>query len=155
MLFLALAAAGILFGFGSLRAPFALALADDTPKPAASAKPAAPPGDAGRGKAVYEKNCVPCHKQDGTGGIRLIPTGNLSRNFRSPDFWKDKTDAQLQTAIETGFPKSGMVSWKGVLKPQEIRDVIAYLHARFQPKDGGSQSKSAESKSTDAKPTSK
>ena len=95
---------------------------------------APPPGDPGRGKVVFEKNCVPCHKQDGTGGIKLIATGNPSRNFRDPVFWKDRTDAQVQHAIETGFPKSGMVSWKGVLKPEEIRNVIAYLRFKFQPK---------------------
>jgi mono/diheme cytochrome c family protein len=94
----------------------------------------APPGDPARGKSVFEKNCVPCHKQDGTGGIKLIATGNPSRNFRDPVFWKDRTDAQIQHSIETGFPKSGMVSWKGVLKPQEIRNVIAYLRFKFQPK---------------------
>ena len=92
------------------------------------------PGDPAKGRVVFEKNCVPCHKQDGTGGIKLIATGNPSRNFRDPVFWKDRTDAQVQHSIETGFPKSGMVSWKGVLKPEEIRNVIAYLRFKFQPK---------------------
>jgi mono/diheme cytochrome c family protein len=92
-------------------------------------------GNPAKGKPVFEKNCVPCHKSDGTGGMKLQPAGNPSRNFRDPAFWKGKTDAQLQLAIETGFPKSGMVPWKGVLKPQEIRDVIAYLRAKFQPKE--------------------
>jgi len=93
-----------------------------------------PPGDPAKGKSVFEKNCVPCHKQDGTGGIKLIATGNPSRNFRDATWWKDRTDAQIQHSVETGFPKSGMVSWKGVLKPEEIRNVIAYLRFKFQPK---------------------
>ena len=111
--------------------------ADGTPAAAtapAAATPAAPAGDPAKGKVVYEKNCVPCHKQEGTGGMKLIATGNPSRNFRDPEFWKNRTDAQIQHSIETGFPKSGMVSWKGVLKPEEIRNVIAYLHFKFQPK---------------------
>jgi len=91
-------------------------------------------GDPAKGKAVFEKNCVPCHKQDGTGGIKLLPTGNPSRNFHDAAWWKTKTDSQIQHSIETGFPKSGMVSWKGILKPEEIRNVIAYLHFKFQPK---------------------
>ena len=91
-------------------------------------------GDPAKGKVVFEKNCVPCHKQDGTGGIKLIATGNPSRNFHDGAWWKTRTDSQIQHSIETGFPKSGMVSWKGVLKPEEIKNVIAYLHFKFQPK---------------------
>jgi cytochrome c oxidase cbb3-type subunit 3 len=91
-------------------------------------------GDPAKGKVVFEKNCVPCHKQDGTGGIKLLATGNPSRNFHDAAWWKTRTDPQIQHSIETGFPKSGMVAWKGVLKPEEIRNVIAYLHFKFQPK---------------------
>lgn len=91
-------------------------------------------GDPVKGKKVFESNCVPCHKQDGTGGIKLIATGNPSRNFHDAAWWKTRTDAQIQHSIETGFPKSGMVSWKGVLKPDDIKNVIAYLHVKFQPK---------------------
>jgi len=96
-------------------------------------------GDPARGKVVFEKNCVPCHKQDGTGGIKLIATGNPSRNFHDAAWWKTKTDPQIQHSIETGFPKSGMVAWKGVLKPEEIKNVIAYLHFKFQPKGAAAE----------------
>jgi cytochrome c oxidase cbb3-type subunit 3 len=96
-------------------------------------------GDPAKGKVVFEKNCVPCHKQDGTGGIKLIATGNPSRNFHDAAWWKTRTDPQIQHSIETGFPKSGMVSWKGVLKPEEIKNVIAYLHVKFQPKGAAAE----------------
>lgn len=100
-------------------------------------------GDPAKGKMVFEKNCVPCHKQDGTGGIKLIATGNPSRNFHDGAWWKTRTDAQIQHSIETGFPKSGMVSWKGVLKPEEIKNVIAYLHFKFQPKGAAAEAQAA------------
>jgi mono/diheme cytochrome c family protein len=100
-------------------------------------------GDPAKGKAVFEKNCVPCHKQDGTGGIKLLPTGNPSRNFHDAAWWKTKTDPQIQHSIETGFPKSGMVAWKGILKPEEIRNVIAYLHFKFQPKGAAAETAAA------------
>jgi mono/diheme cytochrome c family protein len=29
-----------------------------------------------------------------------------------------------------------MEAWKGVLKPQQIRDVVTYLRAQFQPREG-------------------
>jgi cytochrome c oxidase cbb3-type subunit 3 len=100
-------------------------------------------GDPAKGKMVFEKNCVPCHKQDGTGGIKLIATGNPSRNFHDAAWWKTRTDPQIQHSIETGFPKSGMVAWKGVLKPEEIKNVIAYLHFKFQPKAAAAEASAA------------
>lgn len=100
--------------------------------PAASS--ATPAGDPAKGKVVYEKNCTNCHKSDGTGGVKTVPTANASRNFRDPVFWKGKTDAQLRAAVENGFPKSGMLSYKGLLTPEEIRNVVAYIRSRFQPK---------------------
>ena len=92
------------------------------------------PPDAAKGKVTYEKHCVNCHKQEGTGGVKSIPDGNASRNFRDLGFWKNRTDAQLASAIEVGFPKSGMMAWKKVLAQADIRNVIAYMRARFQPK---------------------
>lgn len=103
-------------------------------KPAPAASSAAPAGDAAQGKVVYEKNCTNCHKSDGTGGVKTVPTANASRNFRDPVFWKGKTDAQLRAAVENGFPKSGMLAYKGLLTPEEIRNVVAYIRARYQPK---------------------
>ena len=115
----------------------------------------APAGNPAKGKVVYEKNCVPCHKSDGTGGIKLQPAGNPSRNFRDPAFWKGKTDADLQHAVETGFPKSGMVPWKGVLKPQEIRDVVAYVRAKSQPKEATDAAAAKPAEKPAEKPTEK
>jgi hypothetical protein len=43
--------------------------------------------------------------------------------------------------INAGVPKSGMITWKGILKPQEIEDVMAYIKL-FNKKDA----KTAESK---------
>jgi len=92
------------------------------------------PGDATRGKAVFTKNCVICHNADGSGGKKLTPNGNPSRDFRDAKFWAARTDDQIRTVINTGVPKSGMITWKGILKPQEIEDVMAYIKL-FAKKD--------------------
>jgi cytochrome c oxidase cbb3-type subunit 3 len=92
------------------------------------------PGDATRGKAVFTKNCVICHNADGSGGKKLTPAGNPSRDFRDAKFWASRTDDQIRTVINTGVPKSGMITWKGILKPQEIEDVMAYIKL-FAKKD--------------------
>ena len=85
------------------------------------------PGDPGKGKGVFMKNCMVCHNADGSGGKKLTPTGNPSRDFRDPKFWAERTDAQVRDVINKGVVKSGMIAWKGILKPQEIEDVIAYV----------------------------
>ena len=85
------------------------------------------PGDPVRGKAVFTKNCVICHNADGSGGKKLTPQGNPSRDFRDPKFWAQRTDDQIRAVINAGVPKSGMITWKGILKPQEIEDVMSYI----------------------------
>ena len=92
------------------------------------------PGDAVKGKAVFTKNCVICHNADGSGGKKLTPNGNPSRDFRDAKFWASRTDDQVRTVINNGVPKSGMITWKGILKPQEIEDVMAYIKL-FAKKD--------------------
>ena len=94
--------------------------------PAFAGKPVAP-GDPVRGKAVFSKNCVICHNADGSGGKKLTANGNPSRDFRDPVFWASRTDDQVRKVINEGVPKSGMITWKGILKPQEIEDAMAYI----------------------------
>lgn len=139
MRFAAVAAASLALGLGALAQAQGPVDGDSLgKKPAAQKAAAATPDSTApnstKGKVVYEKICVPCHKSDGTGGVKTVPTANASRNFRDPTFWKGKTDAQLRAAVENGFPKSGMLSYKGQLTSEEIRNVVAYMRARFQPK---------------------
>ena len=96
------------------------------------------PGDATKGKAVFTKNCVICHNADGSGGKKLTPNGNPSRDFRDAKFWSERTDDQIRTVINNGVPKSGMITWKGILKPQEIEDVMAYIKL-FAKKDAAAK----------------
>ena len=91
-------------------------------------------GDAVKGKAIFTKNCIICHNADGSGGKKLTAAGNPSRDFRDPKFWAERTDEQIRAIINAGVPKSGMITWKGILKPQEIEDVMAYIKT-FAKKD--------------------
>ena len=87
----------------------------------------AKPGDATKGKGVFMKNCIVCHNADGSGGKRLTPNGNPSRDFRDAKFWSERTDAQIREVINKGVAKSGMIAWKGILRPGEIEDVMAFI----------------------------
>lgn len=101
--------------------------------PALAGGKAALKGDPARGKAVFSKNCVICHNADGSGGKKLTAAGNASRDFRDPAFWASRTDEQVRATINAGVPKSGMIAWKGILKPQEIEDAIVYIKQFARP----------------------
>src|SRR5262245_27248942 len=80
--------------------------------PGLHAAPAAPAkGNAALGKTLFAKNCVVCHKADGSGGMKL--TGNPTPNWKNPKVWADpiRTDAYLRDCIVNGKVKSGMVAW--------------------------------------------
>ena len=132
----ALAAAGLAWVLGS-------AGGGPGPTPAAAEDG---PGSPARGRAIYEANCVHCHRKDGSGGVKVTATAPPARSFARAEFWRGRGDAQLHRAIADGFPKSGMVAWRDLLTPQQIRDVTAYLRAAFQPRGAGAESKPAEPK---------
>ena len=86
-------------------------------------------GDPAAGKKIFTARCAPCHKADGTGGIKL--TGNPTPNWKDPKTWADpkRTDDYLRDCITNGKIKSGMVAWsKQGVKPAEIENLIAYIH---------------------------
>ena len=85
------------------------------------------PGDAPKGKAIYEKYCAACHgpqgKGDGPTGKVLVPP---AVDFTSASS-KKKSDADLLNIIENGKPPTAMIAWKGQLSAQEIQQVLAYV----------------------------
>ncbi len=77
-------------------------------------------GDLNAGKAIFETNCVACHKSDGGGGIgpnltdkHWILGGGIKNVFK--------------TISEGGRDGKGMIAWKQSLKPSEIAQVASYV----------------------------
>ena len=88
-----------------------------------------PRGDAQKGLAVYERNCLRCHGPalDGRGpdAPQLVrPPANF-HDRRS----RKRGDAELEIIIKTGQTFTDMHRWKDTLDEQQIRDVIAYIRA--------------------------
>lgn len=99
-----------------------------------SAAAAAPPaGDPAAGKKIFAVKCVPCHKADGSGGFKV--SGNPTPDWRDPKRWADPkiNDDYLRDCITNGKVKSGMISWKGQIKPEDIEHLIAYIHTFKKP----------------------
>ncbi|WP_299224590.1 cbb3-type cytochrome c oxidase N-terminal domain-containing protein [uncultured Psychroserpens sp.] len=72
------------------------------------------------GQAIFETNCVACHKADGGGGIgpnltdkHWVLGGGIKNVFK--------------TVSEGGRDGKGMIAWKQSLKPSEIAQVSSYV----------------------------
>lgn len=76
--------------------------------------------DLKKGKAIFEMNCVACHKADGGGGIGP----NLT-----DEYWilGGGIKNVFKTVSEGGRDGKGMIAWKQSLKPLEIAQVSSYL----------------------------
>ncbi|HJV25478.1 MAG TPA: cytochrome c [Aromatoleum sp.] len=70
------------------------------------------------GQQIYNQYCIGCH---GVGGNSAIPNApNFSRGERLM-----QPDMMLLMSVKTG--KTVMPSFNGILRDQQILDVIAYL----------------------------
>ena len=72
-----------------------------------------------QGRQVYTTYCAPCHRPDG---------GGLVGPNLCDDYWIHGPTYQdnLKTIIN-GVPAKGMLTWRGVLKPQEIQAVASHI----------------------------
>jgi cytochrome c oxidase cbb3-type subunit 3 len=86
-----------------------------------SLKPLTDPVILAQGQGIFLHNCAPCHRQDG-GGL-------VGPNLCKHDNWL--TGSNFVDNINTifhGVPAKGMVTWGGVLKPNEIHAVASYIY---------------------------
>jgi cytochrome c oxidase cbb3-type subunit III len=73
-----------------------------------------------QGKTTYNKFCAPCHRVDG---------GGLVGPNLTDDYWIHGSNyADSVKIIWDGVPAKGMITWKTVLKPDEIQSVASYIY---------------------------
>ena len=83
------------------------------------------------GKALFQTNCVACHKADGGGAIGPNLTDNhwiLGGGIKNV----------FNTIMEGGRSGKGMVPWKETIKPSDIQKIASYVLSLqgSNPKDG-------------------
>ncbi len=101
-----------------------------------SQKPAAPQGDATKGKTVFEGTCISCHGPDAKG----LP--GLGKDLTTSEFVAQQTDKQLVDFIKKGRPASDPANTNKVDMPpkggnpaltdQDLVNVIAFVRSIHQ-----------------------
>jgi cytochrome c oxidase cbb3-type subunit 3 len=72
------------------------------------------------GRQTYAKFCAPCHRNDG---------GGLVGPNLTDDYWiHGSTFPDNVKVIWDGVPAKGMITWKAILKPDEIYAVASYIY---------------------------
>ena len=108
----------------------------DTPPTGAAAKPAAPAAPDGGGKVgrdeyegwrQYSVNCARCHGQDALPNpvaanllVSLAPGGPID------------TYEKFFQVVNEGRPERGMPAFKGLLSPDQIKSMYAYVKGRAE-----------------------
>ena len=74
----------------------------------------------GDGQRLYVTYCAPCHRPDG---------GGLVGPNLCDDYWIHGSNYvdNVKTVIN-GVPAKGMLSWRGVLNPEQIKAVTSYVY---------------------------
>lgn len=96
------------------------------------------PGNVGAGKRIFTAYCAVCHGAEGRGdGPVTGMFGPKPFDFADKVGMAAKRDRELYEAIFGGGEAIGkspfMPRWAGLLKEQEIWDVIAYVHTLSRP----------------------
>jgi high-affinity iron transporter len=100
--------------------------------------PAAP--SVGRGAALFQENCSPCHGADGAGdGAESKRLGLTPANFTSPSFMRTETPDDFFNVVTLGRRRSGMPAWGDALGVQERWDVVRYVWTLVRPAPDGAR----------------
>jgi len=77
-------------------------------------------GTIGSGRDIYTKFCAPCHRVDG---------GGLVGPNLTDDYWIHGSNyVDTVKVIWNGVPAKGMITWKTILKPDQIQSVASYIY---------------------------
>lgn len=85
----------------------------------ATLQPLKDQGSLTAGKTTFVTLCAPCHRPDG---------GGLVGPNLTDDYWIHGSNyVDTVKTIINGVPEKGMLSWKTMLKPNQIQDVASYI----------------------------
>lgn len=71
------------------------------------------------GQNIYATNCATCHADKGQGLVGPNLTDAYWIHGGSPE--------QIKHVILNGVPEKGMIAWQGILPPEQINQILAYI----------------------------
>jgi mono/diheme cytochrome c family protein len=72
------------------------------------------------GESIYIANCATCHGKLGEGGI--------GPNLTDEYYLHGPTMNDIIRILNNGVTAKGMISWRGILKPQQMHEVSSYIY---------------------------
>lgn len=79
------------------------------------------PQNVENGNALYQGKCMPCHSADG---------GGLIGPNLTDDYWiHGGSLMDIRKVILEGVPDKGMIAWKALLTPTEVKELVAFIHS--------------------------
>lgn len=99
-------------------------------------------GDAAKGKEKYDSVCATCHGPTGKGdGVAAAALDPKPRDLSDASYVSGLTNEYMTKVIKGGGAAVGkspiMPAWEGILTPDDIQNVIAYIRndiCKCQPK---------------------
>ena len=84
--------------------------------------------------SIYKKYCSVCHGKGG-GGKSSVAQGMIPppKDFTTPDYSVELSRERMLKSVAEGRPKTAMVAWKSLLKPEEIAGVVDYIQNTMMP----------------------
>jgi cytochrome c oxidase cbb3-type subunit 3 len=83
-------------------------------------QPSGDPSMLAEGLRIFTTSCAPCHRADG---------GGLVGPNLCDDYWIHGSNyVDNVKIIINGVPAKGMITWRGLLKPDQIQAVASYIH---------------------------
>ena len=79
------------------------------------------------GKDLYARNCMICHKENGTGGKVTIEGKSIDPPDMTTEKMKAKSDDKFVQYITEGFPDDGMPAFKGKLNEDQIKAIVKHV----------------------------
>lgn len=79
--------------------------------------------DPEQGRGIYEMHCEICHGADGRGSVPGVPDFGRGQGLLAPD-------TSIARTLRGGV--AGMPAYEGLLREQQLLDVIAYMRSFFR-----------------------
>jgi mono/diheme cytochrome c family protein len=102
--------------------------------PIVAASPAtaatATPDEFAVARATFQKNCVGCHGEDGTGGVKIVDGKKLTvPSFHEGHALKHSEEDFVKQITDGG---DGMPAFKDKLAPAEMNDLVRFIRKVIQ-----------------------